>query len=259
MESVASWFFNFCFEKLPGYPHAKQRNPPIKLSFWRTGLPEIFWLSLQGGLWAMAENEIFICFRGLLKEGASLPLIQPFSQSDVPFVKIKEQLGSVIRLLCNYSYCAVLGLLEGSKSQQICRSLLWMSCGKGRASGTVGQLQQALVMQLDWSHQSWCSAHNTEHRYCQVSRASGSWQHCNDLLRDPPSLLSHHRAPQQSQQLGLLSTLHPSPPQMGGDAEPKEAPALCILMPAPGIFIIDFIATVIFNLFFFPYSSICEN
>lgn len=105
----------------------------------------------------------------------------------------------------------------------------------------------------DWSHQSWCSVHNThaEHCYCQVSCVSGSWQHCNDLLRDPPSLLlSHHRAPQQSQQLGLLSTLRPSPPQMGSDAEPKEAPALCILMPAPGIFIIDFIATVIFKFFF---------
>lgn len=64
----------------------------------------------------MAENEIAICFRGLLKEGAWLLLIQLFSQNDVAFVKIKEQLGSVIRLLYNYLYSAVVGLLEGSKS-----------------------------------------------------------------------------------------------------------------------------------------------
>jgi len=45
-----------------------------------------------------------------------LPLIQPFSQSNVPFVKIEEQLGSVIGLLCNYLNSSSVGLVEGSKS-----------------------------------------------------------------------------------------------------------------------------------------------
>lgn len=86
-----------------------------------------------------------------------------------------------------------------------------MSCGKGSALGTVGQLRQALLMQVDLRHQSRCSAHNARAGHCcsEVSCASGSRLLCNDLLRDSPSLLiCCHRAPQQSQQ-------HPSPSSDG--------------------------------------------
>lgn len=41
------------------------------------------------------------------------PAFHSFIQSHVPFFKIKEQLGSVIRLLCNYLFSTVLGFLEG--------------------------------------------------------------------------------------------------------------------------------------------------
>ena len=126
-----------------------------------------------------------------------------------------------------------------------------MSRGKGRPSGTVGQLRQAFLMQVSSRHRSRCSARSAHAEHCcwEVSSAPGSQLLCNDLLRDPPSLFGRHRAPQQWQQLGLLSVLHPSPIQVGSDAEPKEVRALCIVMPAPGIFIIDFIATVIFIFF----------
>lgn len=43
---------------------------------------------------------------------------------------------------------------------------------------------------------------------------------------------------------------------MGSDAETKEAHALYIVMQTPGIFIMYFIATVIY---FCSYGSICEN
>lgn len=132
-----------------------------------------------------------------------------------------------------------------------------MSCGKGRASGIVGQLWQALLMQVDSRHQSRCSTHNAYAERCcwEVSCASGSQLLCNNLLGDPPSLLTTG-LPSSHSNWGSCPRCILFPPQVGSDAEQKEVHALCIVMPTPGIFIIYFIATVIF---FFPYSSICEN
>lgn len=199
----------------------------------------------------MAENEIFICFRGLLKEGARLSLIQAFSQTDVPFVKIKEQLGSVIRLLCNYLRSAVVGLLAGSKSSQVYSSPLRTSCGKGRASGTVGQLRRVYLAQMDFRHQSTCSPCNADADRCcwEASCALGS-QPLQQFAQRPSIPLPP--LPQGSPVVtATWAPVHAASPQMDSDAEPEKVRALFVVMPAPQIFIVDFIVTVIFFFFFF--------
>lgn len=104
----------------------------------------------------------------------------------------------------------------------------------------------------------WTQTHSAyaEHFSWEVSWASGSQLVCIDLLRDLPLLLlNHHRTPQQSQQQGLLSVLHPCHPQVGSDAELKEVHCLCLVIAASGIFVIGFIATVIFKVFFLHYEN----
>lgn len=83
MKYVSLCFINFCFEKLPDYPHMRQTHLPDFLVGEQTCQMYFDYLFREVcGSWQRIKFSS--------ASGAWLPFIQPFSQSDVPFVKIKK-------------------------------------------------------------------------------------------------------------------------------------------------------------------------
>lgn len=191
MRCVSLCFLNFCFEILPDNPQIRHAHLPDFLIGEQTCQIYFDYLFREVcGSWQRTK------FSSTSRPGCHLSSL--LVKAMFPLLRLRSSLVQ----WSGYSVttCAVLlwVYLKGQRANRL--AVPNSECHVGR-----GEPQQGL-----WSSSGrlfccrWTQTHSAyaEHSSWVVSWASGSQLVCNDLLRDSPSLLSHHRTLQSHSNRG---------------------------------------------------------